>query len=161
MKFLKKIKTLAVEPQVPAEDAISGAPEDKAIDKWVENKGGTFGKQGGSGWSEGDTFWSYRTIVAKLKDGKLYVNTTKYSATTGKLVNRLKAVGRQHEMEVVEKDEKFFDTQMKQKFSNKKESMEHGNRSLVREARPSDTGPAKQKKYPPLRVVQKYLVKTK
>lgn len=39
----------------------------------------------GSLWSTGDCLYSYSTCIAEYtKDGKLYVNLTKYSTTTSK-----------------------------------------------------------------------------
>lgn len=94
----------------------AGKPEEAAIEKWLEAKGGKFGKQGGSGWSQDKEFWSYKTVIAKIKGNTLYVNSTKYSKTTSKLTENLKRTGEEKGFDVKEKDEAFFKTSMPEKL---------------------------------------------
>lgn len=94
----------------------AGKPEMDAIEKWLSGNGGTFGKKGGSGWSDGKDFYSYKTVIARQKGKTLYVNSKKYSATTSKLQRALSSRGAQNGFKVVEKDEEFFGTSMDEKF---------------------------------------------
>ena len=113
MKYIKKVlATTAVEE----DESTAGKPEQSAIDKWLDAGGGTFGKKSQSGWTEGDKVWSYHTVIGKLEGKTLYVNSNKYSPTTSKLVGYLKVAAKQRSYKIVEKDEAFFETSMKEKL---------------------------------------------
>lgn len=96
-------------------EADAGKPEQSAIEKWLDAKGGSFGKQGYPAWTQGDLVYSYNTVIGKIKGDRVYVNDTKYSSTTSRLQGFLKMAAKQHGYEVEEKDEAFFKTSMPHK----------------------------------------------
>lgn len=113
-------------PEVMGEDeevVTEGAKEEKRLADWVSN-----GKEAGGApdalWTKANEVYSYNTMIAKKKGKKLYLNVTKYSQTTSKLVNKLSALANDAGLEVVRKEEDFFGTSMPTKlgYGGKEES---------------------------------------
>lgn len=92
-----------------------GKKEEDKTQEWLASGKG-FGKEPQMAWSDGDTLYSYKTIIAKKKGKKLYVNITKYSNTTSKFVSALKRMAEQEGFEVIEKEEGYFGTSMEEKL---------------------------------------------
>lgn len=106
------------EPQAEgAADAEAGAKEEKSIGMWLESMEG-FGKRPDAAWADGNILYSYKTVIAKRLGNKVFVNETKYSATTSKLTNAVKSIANQMGLQVVTKDEEFFGTQMMRKLGS-------------------------------------------
>jgi hypothetical protein len=99
-----------------AEETEAGAQEKKIIDMWIMGRGGDFGGAPMQVWALGPVLYSYHTIIAKFVKGKLFINSTKYSNTTTKLVSHLKAMAAEQNIPVVEKEEAFFKTSMPEKL---------------------------------------------
>lgn len=87
-----------------------GAKETKRAEDWLNGK--SAGSAPDAFWSEGDLAYSYNTVIAKKTGKVVYVNTTKYSNTTSKIVSGLKGAAKSAGLKVVEKDESYFDTSM-------------------------------------------------
>lgn len=109
MENEKKIKSDAQETE-------AGAQEKKIIDMWIMGRGGDFGGAPMQVWAQGPLLYSYNTIIAKFVGKKLFVNSTKYSNTTTKLISHLKSMAAEQNIPVVEKEEAFFKTSMPQKL---------------------------------------------
>jgi hypothetical protein len=99
-----------------AEETEAGAAEKKIIDMWLMGRGGDFGGAPMQVWALGPVLYSYNTIIAKFVKGKLFVNSTKYSNTTTKLISHLKSMAAGENIPVVEKEEAFFKTSMPEKL---------------------------------------------
>jgi hypothetical protein len=106
-----------VEPIQSAVGIEAGAKEEALIRSWL-TAGAQQGSDGDTAWTKGDLLYSYRTVIAKKADGKLFLNSTKYSQTTGKLTNYLRQLALSSGMEVQMEPETFFNTQMKEKLGS-------------------------------------------
>ena len=91
----------------------AGGKELEQYNKWIASLK-SFGKPGKQLWADGKTLYSYNTIIAKAYGKKLFLNTTKYSQTTSKLQSHIKQNPGNYQL--VEKDEKFLKTMMKEKL---------------------------------------------
>ena len=105
-----------VEPIQSAVGIEAGAKEEALIRSWL-TAGAQQGSDGDTAWTKGDLLYSYRTIIAKKADGKLFLNSTKYSKTTTKLTQFLQRLAGSI-MEVQLEPEAFFNTQMKEKLGS-------------------------------------------
>jgi hypothetical protein len=99
-----------------SEETEAGAQEKKVIDMWVMGRGGDYGSAPMQVWAQGPVLYSYHTIIAKFSGKKLFINTTKYSNTTSKLISHLKSMAAEQNIPIVEKEEAFFKTSMPEKL---------------------------------------------
>lgn len=63
---------------------------DKVIEMFVNREGINATNHSESLRIVGDKLFNYNTVIAQYHDDKLYINETKYSVTTTKLVNKVK-----------------------------------------------------------------------
>lgn len=103
--------------EVEAGVAEAGAKENARVFKWLESFD-SFGKEPDQAWAEGPLLYSYKTVIAKRLGKKLYVNETKYSQTTTKLIRSLTNLAEDMGLEVIAKPENFFKTGMERKLSS-------------------------------------------
>lgn len=62
----------------------------KALRAWQAGKAWREGLGRGSIWSNGTSLYSYDTELLRERDGRTYLNVTKYSRTTSRHQNALK-----------------------------------------------------------------------
>lgn len=104
------------EPQAEAAaDAEAGKKETDRVDQWLETMQ-AFGKPADIAWADGNLLYSYNTMIAKRLGPKLYLNETKYSNTTSKLMNHIKAAAEAMGLQITMLGEAFFGTTMEKKL---------------------------------------------
>lgn len=116
-----------------AVDTEAGAKAEKEIARWIEGMA-SFGQRPDSAWADGNLLYSYKTVIAKRLGNKIYVNQTKYSATTSRLVGAVRNLAQQRGLQVIEKDEDFFGTQMMRKLTQEEI---HQKAPSLKEGRPA------------------------
>lgn len=63
---------------------------------------GYFTYKGRTLYTDGNNLVNYKTTMATLRDGKVYLNTKKYSATTSKIQNLIRRLATSKGLEIVE-----------------------------------------------------------
>lgn len=110
----EKIEADFSEPK--PKEAEGSKKDEELISRWLESKGGNFGKPSHPFNTKGDTAYSYDTKIAVIKGDRLFLNETRYSNTTSKIQSALRREGAAKGFKVEEHPEGFFKTSMPHKY---------------------------------------------
>lgn len=72
------------------------APNVVVITEFVKMQSDNLQNHSGSLYIQGSKLMNYATCIGQFKDGRLYINTAKYSSTTSRIQNKLKQIAEEN-----------------------------------------------------------------